>query len=269
MKSNLEKYKLELAALVKQGGRLELAMTYDCHKEEFEKVYKTRLKEKDEYKTFVEKLPRFESEYQKWYSEAHSVVKQLIPDRLNDLVRLYEKPKTRKEISYGNYVIEDYLQGLQVKRMGEVVVSKSAAISQFSQQLAILKSAEGRFESSLFDIQQLVQADLLDSELSAAKLLCKNGFYRAAGAITGVVIEKHLAQVCKNHNIAVGKKHPTISDLNDLLKNSSAIEVSQWRFIQHLGDLRNLCDHNKGKEPNSTEIDDLISGTEKITKTIF
>jgi len=148
-------------------------------------------------------------------------------------------------------------------------VSKSAAISQFNQQLAILKSAQGRFESSLFDIKQLVQADLLDSELDAARLLSKNKFYRAAGAIVGVVIEKHLAQVCINHSVVVSKKHPTISDFNDLLKNNSVIEVPQWRFIQHLGDLRNLCDHNKGKEPSAAEIEDLISGAEKITKTLF
>lgn len=267
MKSNLEKYKTELASLGRRGNSLERAMQYECKKKEFEKAYKAHLK--DKYEEFIEKLPQFDTEYQKWYSESLAVIKQLIPDRLNDFIRLYEKPKSRKELTYGNYVIEDYLQGIQVTRMGEVVVSKVAAIAQFQQQLAILKSAEGRFESSLFDIQQLVQADLLDSELDAARVLHKNKFYRAAGAIAGVVIEKHLAQVCKNHNITVGKKHPTISDFNDLLKNSTIIEVPQWRFIQHLGDLRNLCDHNKGKEPDTAEIDDLISGTEKITKTIF
>jgi aryl carrier-like protein len=184
---------------------------------------------------------------------------------------LYEKPKARKDISYGNYVIEDYLQGLRVTQgyTKEVKVGPSAAIPQFEQQLAILKSANQRFESSIFDIIQLVQADLLDSELDAARVLHKSKFWRAAGAIVGVVIEKHLAQVCVNHNILISKKHPTISDFNDLLKNAGVIDIPQWRFIQHLGDLRNLCDHNKDKEPSNDEIEDLISGTEKITKTIF
>jgi hypothetical protein len=91
--------------------------------------------------------------------------------------------------------------------------------------------AEGRFESSLFDIRQLVQADVFDSEL--------------AGAIAGVVLEKHLAQVCRNHNVTVSKKHPTINDFNGLLKDNNVIETPQWRLIQHLADLRNLCDHNK------------------------
>lgn len=267
MTSNLEKYKTELDDLVIQGTALLTAMQYECHKEEFEKTYKPRLKEG--YKDFVKNLPTFAKSYQRWYSEAHAVIKQLLPDRLNDFVRLFEKPKNRKEITHGNYVIEDYLQGLRTTRMGQTVVSTSAAIPQFTQQLAILESAQGRFESSLFDIKQLVQADLLDSELDAARLLCNSKFYRAAGAIVGVVIEKHLAQICINHSVMVSKKHPAISDFNDLLKNNSVIDVPQWRFIQHLGDLRNLCDHNKNKEPGATEIEDLIPGTEKITKTLF
>jgi len=183
-------------------------------------------------------------------------------------IRLYEKPKGRKNIEFGSYVIEDYLQGMRITRSGgtEVIVDKSAAIPQFDQQVAILKSAEARFDSSLFDIKQLVQADLLDSEVDAAKLLLKNKFFRAAGAICGVVIEKHLAQVCENHGLKLQKKYPTISDFNELLKNNSVIDVPQWRFIQHLGDLRNLCDHNKGKEPTAEEIEDLIAGTDKASE---
>ena len=269
MSSNLEKYKNELKKLVGNGILLLNAMQYHCHPDEFKKAYKSKLK--NDYDNYVKKLPKFSSDYQKWYSEAHGVIKQLIPDCLLDFIRLYEKPKGRKDIAFGNYVIEDYLQGLRVTQgyVKEVKVGPYAAIPQFEQQLAILKSASLRFDSSLFDIVQLVQADLLDSELDAARMLQKNKFYRAAGAIAGVVIEKHLAQICANHNIKVSKKNPTISDFNDLLKNSSVFEVAQWRFIQHLADLRNLCDHNKTKEPNNHDIEDLITGTEKITKTIF
>jgi hypothetical protein len=267
MKSNIEKYKIELAALVERGRILHLAMQHECHKEDFEKVFRASMKEG--FDAAIKNLPTFSKGYQKWYSEAHAVIKQLIPDRLSDFVQLYEKPKNRKEIVYGNYVIADYLQGLTLKHLGAVVLSPSAAIVQFEQQVAILESAEGRFDSSLFDIKQLVQADLMDSELESSRLLKKNKFYRAAGAMAGVVIEKHLAQVSLNHGLAVGKKNPTINDFNELLKNSSVIDVPQWRFIQHLGDLRNLCDHHKDKEPGDAEIEDLISGTEKIIKTIF
>jgi hypothetical protein len=211
----------------------------------------------------------FNSEYQLWYSEALSIIKVMLPDRLLNFVSLYEKPKNRKDVEYGNYVIEHYLQGLQVTRYSEVKVNKSAALPQFFQQLNILKSIEKRFESTLFDIKLLVQADLFDSELESAKALVKHKFFRAAGAMAGVVLEKHLHQVSENHNLKAGKKNATINDYNELLKNNSIIETAQWRFIQHLGDIRNLCDHNKEKEPTADNASDLIAGVEKITKTIF
>ena len=44
--------------------------------------------------------------------------------------------------------------------------------------------------------------------------------------------------------------------------------MPQWRFVQHLADIRNICDHDRGKEPQKDEIDDLLSGTSKVLKTI-
>jgi hypothetical protein len=128
---------------------------------------------------------------------------------------------------------------------------------------------KARFESSLFDIRQLVQADLFDSELDAAKELAKNKFTRAAGALAGVILERHLAQVCDNHGIKVAKKAPGISDLNNTLKEAGVIDVPQWRFVQHLADIRNLCDHNKKMDPTAEQVNDLMAGVMKITKTLF
>jgi hypothetical protein len=216
-------------------------------------------------------LPLFTDDYQSWYSEAKVLIGQLLPDRLSDFVRLYEKPKPRNDVTFENYRIEDYLQGLNVTRglQKEKVVGLDAAIPHIRQQLAILKSVKARFESSLFDIRQLVQADLFDSELAVAKELAENKFTRAAGAMAGVVLERHLSQVCENHGVNVEKKNPCIADLNNALKEANVIDVPQWRFIQHLADIRNLCDHSKKTEPTSDQVDDLVAGVMKIIKTLF
>jgi hypothetical protein len=194
-----------------------------------------------------------------------ALIKQLLPDRLSDFRSYYEKPKQRKNITRENYRIEDYLQGLMTIRG----VGPEAAIPHFRQQLAILKSVKARFKSSLFDICQLVQADLFGSELDAAKELLRNKFARAAGALAGVVLERHLMQVCHNHSIRITKKAPTIADLNDALKKANVIDVPQWRFIQHLADIRNLCAHSKQSEPTVDQVNDLIAGVMKLTKTLF
>jgi len=56
---------------------------------------------------------------------------------------------------------------------------------------------------------------------------------------------------------------------NDALKNSNVIDTPTWRFVQRLGDLRNLCDHNRDREPTKKEVNELIEGIGKITKTVF
>jgi hypothetical protein len=269
MKSNLEKYKTDLNKLIDLGNSLLNAIQYECFPELVIEALKKKNLSKKEQDSLIENLPNFLEKYQTWYSETLVLIKVIIPDRLANFISYYEKPKNRKEVTYGNYVIEDYLQGLRITRNGEQKVGPSAAIPQFRQQVNILFSLKQRFESTLFDIKQLAQADLFDSELDSAKELSKNKFYRAAGAIAGVVLEKHLSQVTENHNLVLNKKNPTINDYNEFLKQNEIIEMPQWRFIQHLGDLRNLCDHNKKKDPTSTDIEDLINGVEKTIKTLF
>lgn len=98
----------------------------------------------------------------------------------------------------------------------------STIIMKFQTQFMILKSVQVKFESSLFDIKQLLQADLLDSEIDSSKELLKNGYLRASGVIAGVVLETHLSQVCNNHNITI-KKNPKINDFNEILKQNNVI----------------------------------------------
>ncbi len=272
MITNLEKYKSDLDKLIKEGDMLYYAIQCTFQTEKFTSQLKRVLKDDKKVKDFIKKLPRFTNDYQTWYSEALALVRQLLPDRLSDFISLYEKSKTRrKDLTFENYVIEDALQGLNVTRgyEKEKVVGADAAIPRFAQQLNIVKAIQKRFESSLFDIRQLVQADLFDSELASARELNKKGFVRGAGAIAGVVLEGHLLQVCANHKATVRKKNPGINDLAQLLKDNNVIDTPVWRNIQRLADLRNLCDHKKTAEPKQEDIEELIDGVAKISKTLF
>ena len=264
---NIDRYKKDLDALIVNGVQLNNAIQHECFPREFDRTAKESLGDKAE--EFIQALPSFKDEYQSWYSEAEALVRQLLPDRLSDFTRHYDKPKSRKDITFENYTIEDYLQGLNVTLGSSKVVGPDAAIARFHQQLSIVKSIRGRFRSSLFDIRQLAQADLFGSELDAARELAKNKFTRAAGAVAGVVLERHLKEVCDTHDIKIRKKAPQISDLNEALKGSTVIDTPQWRSIQYLGDLRNLCAHDKESEPTADQVEDLLTGVAKVTKTIF
>jgi hypothetical protein len=269
MAANLERFRKDLDRLIRQGDLLDYAMIREVKGGGYmREQLGEQLGEREKADAFLKSLPDFRQSYESWYSESLALLGQLLPDRANNFIGLYEKPKGRKSIDYGNYVIQDYLQGLVLTHRGETKVDTKAAVPQFRQQLAILKAAKTRFESSLFEIRQLVQADVFDGEIDAARELLKNRFLRAAGAIAGVVLEKHLRQVCDDHVIKVTKKNPGISDLNALLKANSVIDVPRWRHISMLGDIRNLCAHNKQKEPTAQQVTDLIDGTDKMLKTI-
>ena len=243
-----------------------MAMGYGRDAGGFLESMRETLHDEESVQQVVTDLPLFEAEYQIWYSEAIALIRQLLPGREADFRAYYEKPKSRKSVTSENYTIEDYLAGLIVGGQSSRPI---AVVYRFRQQIGIVEAMRRRFHSSLFDIRQLVQADLFDSELDAATELVRSGFTRAAGAMAGVVLERHLKEVCLNHKVTIRKKRPQIGDLNDGLKKAEVIEVAQWRLIQHLGDLRNLCDHDRAVEPTAEEVTDLIEGVAKVTKTIL
>lgn len=262
---NVNDVKKNLKGLIKTGNCLAYSLNYKG----LSAVEKPKFaKELNKHGIEVKDLPIFQTEYEIWYSEALMAIKILIPDRLQDFMQFYKNEK-RKNISYESYTISDALIGLVVHRVGTRDLMPSDATHKLLQQVAILESAEKASESVINSLQFDIRADLFDSELDAGKGLLKAGFYRAAGAMCGVVLEKHFSQVCIKHEITITKKNPTIYDYNEALKNANLIDLPTFRYIQLLGDLRNICCHDKSIEPTKEQTNDLLSGTSKIIKTVF
>ena len=263
MESNLEKYRKEIRDLCADGYLLRCGLLNEMESPVTDKDLE---RFPDELVNKI-KSATFKDKYQKWYNASLVVIKQLLPDRLSDFVGAYHQD-VKKEKTLSNYGIEDYMLGITLsqysKEANNVFIRR-----KFEIQYQIVSSLTDRLDSSLFEIKQMVEADMFDSEIDAATMLADNGFLRGAGAICGVVLEKHLKSVALSHGLKIAKKAPSINDLNELLKNNDVIDVAQWRHIQFLGDLRNMCDHDKKPEPTKANLDDLISGVQKVLKTIY
>ncbi len=204
--------------------------------------------------------PDLATEYQRWYTESSRLVKQILPERSNEFTTNYARDEIYRITN--DSAEDDYSYVISAR-------DRRALVLQLRLQNDLLESAKSIFTSSLSDIKAVVQADLFDSELDGARELLRKGFLRPAGVVAGVVLERYLAQVAANHALTTRKKNPTINDFNELLKEGGIVDVPAWRQLQHLGDLRNLCGHNKDREPTKEEVDELIDGVEKYTKTLF
>lgn len=263
--SNIDKYKNDLDSMLQLGQKMERDLLFRCRKD------LGTLEEGDEdIVRVVEGC--FERDYHRWYTEACVVIKQLIPDRYSEFESFYKgdgRKKDLKDLNELTYTIQDWLTGIRfvTNSHNKRHLSDLGCLTmRFVNQLDILTSVQSRFESTLFDIKQLVQADLFDSELDVARELLRHKFFRAAGAIAGVILEKHLAQVVANHSITTDKRNLTINNLNKLLKDEEVLDVPSWHHIKSLAAIRNSCVHDGQPEPTYKNIEDLINGVEKYTR---
>lgn len=213
----------------------------------------------------------FGTAYQDWYTRALPLVRSLAPDRFPEFRGYYEVDPKRKAIGPASYVLQDYVNGISPAPdwQGKVAFDHwQAALARMLNQVRILVSLSSRIDGVLTNVEGHLLADIEDRKLNAAAALSKSNL-RAAGTIAGVVLERHLGQVASNRSVKIGKKDPTIGDLNEALKKETAYELPTYRKIQFLADIRNVCCHNKGREPTADEVRELLSGVGGIIKTVF
>lgn len=243
-------------------------------KEEVKAEIKSLLENQEELIKLTSKnddIISFGTKYQRWYSRAFKVVEALAPERLSEFTSYYLIDAKRKVTDAGNYVIQDYVKGIGARKdhYGSPQWDTNNLVAiRLLNQLQILSALSTRIDSVLQDVTGHLYAELQDEELKAATQLLKIS-KRAAGALAGVVLERHLQRAADNHKIAIGKKSPTISDLNDPLKNKGIYDTPTWRKIQLLADIRNLCSHQKAVEPTEEQVKELITGVNSVVKSVF
>ena len=269
MSERVKRFRDELKTLIRDGSHLAYAMQFHSYGDAFKDQLRRDKKSEEEIQRFIENLPNFFREYQVWYTKAQAVIKQVLPDRLADFISFYELSTARRKAEKNNYVIRDFLQEVRIAENRHVSADIASVNLKFQQQINIVGAAKDCLDSTLMDLTAILHADFFDTEVEGASALAKAGHFRAAGVICGVVIEKHLQHVCSVHNITVKKKNPGISDFLELLKREGVVTQPQWRNLQRLADIRNICGHAKGPEPTRDEIDDMVSETDKVLKTVY
>jgi hypothetical protein len=260
-----EEFKKQLIKLYDDGQKLLEQETIRDNKRKEGETKKRRMivNKHDDF-------PSIQISYNKWYTVALPLIKLLARDRYDDFISYYKIAK-RKPGYYTtiDYTISDYLNNDKSNFMIKLAdwdnFNEFEVFSvKFQNQLAILNACIENIDSILFDIENVLQYNMYKSELEAAADLLRTGFIRPAGTLAGVVLERYLKEACIKYEIKLSKKKPTMADYNDTLKDNGKIDQATWRKIQFLGDIRNYCAHSKEREPRKDEVEDLISGVEKI-----
>lgn len=202
--------------------------------------------------------------YQKWYTPAEELIRIALPSRYDEFCEYYRRPN-RKERNRESYCLSDFFRGVGLSNWKRIRL-EGVALELFLVQLDIMSSLDSKLEFVVSDLNALVQANILDSEIDAAEELLRSGYLRASGTMAGVVVERHLASCATNAGLKTRKKRPTISTWNDLLKDDGRISTASWRRIQVLGDLRNHCAHPSTDEPAQQDVEDLIVGARRLLR---
>ena len=252
---------INLENLVKEGREFPLAILVQLRPE--------RIKDRKLSKEYQKRLREIDvrAAYKIWYKKASIVVWRLLSARLfEEFQSHYQYPLNLSDAVGRSRRFTEVSQKHISKEDAFCLVSGCPLIEA---QCEILEQAKLTFDLQVATSTQSVQSDLFDAEIDVARKLNGDGFCQAAGAIAGVVLKQHLAAVMKTHLISFRKRHLSINDCGRQLKDNGIADLPTARLIQRLGDLWNLYYGAKGKEPGKEDVDELITGVDRIIKTVF
>jgi len=186
-------------------------------------------------------------EYQRWYSSSQYLVNEYLPSRLIEFESYYGGP-------FGVATKLELIRSDLSSDSSEYVYSWKKS---FLIQRGIISSISLLARIKEKSLRQILTSDIVNSEIEEADLLFENKHYRAAGAVAGVALERHLKTLCEINGITY--KIKGIASLAHALYNNKPpkIDNTELSNIEFLGKIRNDCTH-----PNSPNGPDCIPDDE-------
>lgn len=178
-----------------------------------------------------------------WYTSCLALIESNMKHRIPELAPLHTELK-REYMDWN----EQLLIAADIRQIQHLVASIPAYL-----------------RDRLYDLQLEVEQACAGDQLTEANVLLKARHFRAAGALAGVSLERHLKLLCDRHQPPIKySTKATISPLNDLLKNAAVYDLAAWRRVQWMGDVRNDCDHASTAEPKREAVQGLIAEVKKF-----
>ena len=200
--------------------------------------------------------------YQVWYTQALRMVARVLPERRREFEGYYRDDHDGRHESATICAILGSLRGPRAtgeKRdalagLFDPGLEQATFLHLLGMQVAILASAVPTL---------LPQVRLPDRELQAARSLLSAGHRRAAGALAGVVLERHLSRVAQRHDLSLSERESaSLALLDRALREAGVYGAARSRQIERLAKLRDACLGPK-KKVSPQLVSKLLSGAEE------
>ena len=217
-------------------------------------------------------------------------VNEKIANRLDGLLKMGEELLATRKSLPSNAIGDDRInsqlghqwvtsvQNLLVRVFGEnsehyknfsKQVEKHLSFSPVFSAQGILKAAKDDFENEqLFDVRQLIEAEMFDDFLEQAEHLLEAGYYQPAAVVAGSVLEDGLRKLCKSKNIEIPEK-PRLDTLNANLAKDGVYSKLVQKRITAIADLRNKAAHGQWDEFTKEDVEEMIPSVRRIMEEYF
>jgi hypothetical protein len=212
----------------------------------------------------AEAIESFEEDYQRWYSRALPLMKQLALERYAEFQSYYITDPRYAWYDTGAFIIQDYFRDRDPDEDSEV---RQKVARSFTSQLALLKSISDRLTWDQMDTDEQAERGLRLAFLETARDLMKIN-ERAAGALAGTVLESFLKKLTAKHQLKFRKQVPPLREYIDALHAAKILDIPVHAQATWLAEIANRsC--TAGESPTKLQVRDLIDGTHWLITYVF
>jgi len=210
-------------------------------------------------------LTKFKNNYLSWYYATSSCIKFLRPDKYKEFIDLFKDNREKNALLISNnYKIENFIKNEELADISNNLIQEEAkriniTLNLFHYQQLMIKAIIDNLDLVSFNYEKETYMTFQEENIDSAQELLDNDFIRAAGALCGVIIEKHLKPKLLPFDADAYKL--TLNALNDKCKINDLYSEIERKRISHMAGIRNLCDHKKPTDPTKQQIQTLIDET--------
>ena len=209
---------------------------------------------------------------------------------LNELIELGEKVRSTRQSPPRNVITSDFVDTQLANQwftrcqnlLGRVFGEESIHFKNFSRYVTehpdwpavnnafgVLKAAKEDFEQdALFEVREMVKAEIFDDFLDQANHLLNSGYFAPAAVIAGAVLEDGLRKLCERSGITLPER-PKLDRMNSELAKNDIYKKLTQKQITTLADIRNNAAHGNWSEFDTDDVEDMIRKVREFMERFF